>query len=242
MSITVSPATVPNGTKNAAYSQTFTASGGTGPYTFAISAGALPTGLSLSSGGVLSGTPTVTGYFNFTVRATDSLSATGTQAYTLYIAGLIYWFICTNAAYPSPVPTVAGVQANFNRQTANAIAGLSKTRHEVGDLLARPLPDPVNNHLLCDGSAVGRANFPQLFKTLGTSWGVGDGSTTFNIPNLIGSLPIATTAPAQTISDTTVSDGGSIIEPSTPAQTGGSEGGNVRSGGRFRLDGTTELP
>lgn len=237
MTIAVSPTTVPNATNGTAYSQTLTASGGTGPYTFAVFSGALPAGLTLSSGGVISGTPTVGGYFSFTVRATDSLSANGEQAYVLYVSGKIYWFICTNSAYPSAIPVVAGAQVEFNRRTANALAGLGKARHEVGDLLARPLPTPVNNHLLCDGSAVGRLSFPQLFAALGTSWGAGDGSTTFNIPNLVAAtLPIATTVPAQTIDDTTVSTGGSITEPTAPAQTGGSHGGNFISGGRTSFD------
>jgi hypothetical protein len=241
MAITISPTSLPQATKGSAYSQTLTASGGTAPYTYAVISGALPTGLSLSSGGVISGTPTVAGYFSFTVRATDSVAATGSRAYTLYVSGVLYWFICTNAAYPSALPVVAGSQLEFNRRTANAIAGLSKTRRAVGDLLARPLSDPVNGHLLCDGSAVSRSVFPQLFAVIGTSWGAGDGSTTFNIPNLIGTtLPIATTAPTQTVTETTVSTGGTITQPTTPAETGGSDGGNYSSGGRYRSG--TQIP
>lgn len=238
MAITLSPTTLPNATKGSAYSQTITASGGTGPYTYAVSAGSLPTGLSLSSGGVLSGTPTVAGYSSFTVRATDSTTATGTQAYTFYVSGLLYWFICTNSAYPSAVPVVAGSQLAFNRLTANAIAGLNKTRHNVGDLTVRPNANPVNNHLLCDGSAIPRTAFPQLFDAIGTDWGAGDGSTTFNIPNLLGAaIPNATTAPTQTITNTTVADSSTTItQPSGTTQTGGEDGGNTVSGGRFRLN------
>ena len=151
------------------------------------------------------------------------------------MSGAVYWFICTNAAYPSPIPVVAGSQLEFNRRAANAIAGLSRTRHEVGDLLPRPNANPVNNHLLCDGSAVGRTAFPQLFAAIGTDWGIGDGSTTFNIPNLVGTaIPNATTSPPQTISDTTVSTGGTITEPTSPGEIGGTTGGNVVSGGRFK--------
>ncbi|SDQ35237.1 putative Ig domain-containing protein [Pseudoxanthomonas sp. CF125] len=85
--IVVSPATVPAATVGATYSQTFTASGGTGPYSFAISAGGLPAGLTLDAGsGALTGTPTAGGTFNFTVRATDSDSFTGSRAYSLTAA------------------------------------------------------------------------------------------------------------------------------------------------------------
>ena len=40
-------------------------------------------------------------------------------------------------------------------------------------------------YLLCNGSAVGRATYPKLYAAIGTTYGIGDGSTTFNLPNLI---------------------------------------------------------
>lgn len=70
-----SPVTVsgspPAGATNTAYTYTFTASGGIAPYVFA-SSGTLPPGLALSSSGTLSGTPTATGTYPFSVIATDS--------------------------------------------------------------------------------------------------------------------------------------------------------------------------
>ena len=39
--------------------------------------------------------------------------------------------------------------------------------------------------LLCNGQAVGRTTYPDLFAAIGTTYGSGDGSTTFNLPNLI---------------------------------------------------------
>jgi microcystin-dependent protein len=39
---------------------------------------------------------------------------------------------------------------------------------------------------LCNGAAVSRTGFPALFAAIGTTWGAGDGSTTFNLPNLNG--------------------------------------------------------
>jgi len=84
--ILIAPASLPVGSVGSAYSQTVTASGGIAPYTFAIVAGALPTGVTLSSAGVLSGTPTAGGSFNWTVRATDAGSMTGARAYTMTIS------------------------------------------------------------------------------------------------------------------------------------------------------------
>ncbi|MBV9558747.1 MAG: putative Ig domain-containing protein [Pseudolabrys sp.] len=84
--LTVNPGSpLPNGTRGTAYGATFTASGGTGPYTFAVSSGALPAGLSLASNGALSGTPTAAGTYSFDVTATDSLFNTGTRSYSLTI-------------------------------------------------------------------------------------------------------------------------------------------------------------
>ena len=87
--VTVSPGSLPNAAVAAAYSQTLTASGGTAAYTFGLTAGALPSGLTLSSGGVLSGTPTAGGTFNFTVTATDSSASpgpfSGSQTYVLAV-------------------------------------------------------------------------------------------------------------------------------------------------------------
>jgi hypothetical protein len=40
------------------------------------------------------------------------------------------------------------------------------------------------NWLKCDGSLISRATYPQLFKVIGTSYGVGDGSTTFKLPTM----------------------------------------------------------
>ena len=68
------------------YSRTFTAAGGTGPYTWSVPAIDLPPGLALNTNsGVLSGVPTVTGAFAFTVTVTDSLNATDSRSYTLQI-------------------------------------------------------------------------------------------------------------------------------------------------------------
>lgn len=46
--------------------------------------------------------------------------------------------------------------------------------------------------LECDGSAISRSSYSSLFDAIGTLYGVGDGSTTFNIPDLSGRLAIGT--------------------------------------------------
>ena len=87
--ITLSPATLPNGATGVAYSQAIGASGGQAPYTFTITLGSLPAGLSLDPGGLLSGTPTGDGQSDFTVRATDATGCFGELAYSLVICGTV---------------------------------------------------------------------------------------------------------------------------------------------------------
>ncbi|WP_139143497.1 S-layer family protein, partial [Janthinobacterium sp. HH104] len=88
--VTIVQTSVASATVGAAYSQTLTAANGLAPYTYAVSAGALPAGVTLSNAGLLAGTPTAGGTFNFTVRATDSSTGSGpyagTRAYSLTVA------------------------------------------------------------------------------------------------------------------------------------------------------------
>jgi len=44
--------------------------------------------------------------------------------------------------------------------------------------------------LLCNGQAVSRSTYADLYTAIGTTWGVGDGSTTFNLPDLREAAPI----------------------------------------------------
>jgi microcystin-dependent protein len=47
-----------------------------------------------------------------------------------------------------------------------------------------------SGYLLCNGQAISRTNYSNLFNLIGTTYGSGDGSLTFNIPNLNGFFPI----------------------------------------------------
>jgi len=86
--LTITSSSLTSGTVGVAYGQTVAVTGGTGARTFSISAGTLPAGLTLNTGsGALSGTPTVAGVANFTVRVVDSGSPqqNDTQALSLTI-------------------------------------------------------------------------------------------------------------------------------------------------------------
>lgn len=56
----------------------------------------------------------------------------------------------------------------------------------VGSIIISPVSTIPEGFLVCDGSAVSRDRYADLFDVIGTTYGAGDGSTTFNLPNLSG--------------------------------------------------------
>ena len=88
--LAITIASLPNGTAEAAYSQTIQASGGVAPYTWTVTAGTLPHNLSLATSATnsatLAGTPDVPAQaLAFTIKVTDSATHSATQAYTISI-------------------------------------------------------------------------------------------------------------------------------------------------------------
>lgn len=86
--LTIVTSALAGGTVGTSYLQSVSASGGTLPYTWSIvpGLGTLPPGLSLSAGGVITGTPTTAGTYNFTVRVTDSVPATAQRALGIVVS------------------------------------------------------------------------------------------------------------------------------------------------------------
>src|SRR5690606_23970498 len=79
--ITIAPGSLPALTAGTPVNLTLTATGGTAPYTWSAIGGAVPPGLTFSAGGVLAGTPTQRGTYNFEVRAEDALGESAERAY-----------------------------------------------------------------------------------------------------------------------------------------------------------------
>ena len=84
--LTITTSSLPGGVVGQGYSQTVAASGGSPPYTWSVASGSLPPGLSLSSaGGVVSGTPTSSGTYSFTLQVTDG-TQTATKSLSIAVA------------------------------------------------------------------------------------------------------------------------------------------------------------
>lgn len=88
-------------------------------------------------------------------------------------------------AAPADPPTDIG-------NLADAVDALAdRIRFQPGDVKLSAAVNPGPGWLLCDGRAVTRAGFPDLFDAIGTLYGAGDGSTTFNLPNYTDRMPLA---------------------------------------------------
>jgi len=61
---------------------------------------------------------------------------------------------------------------------------------EPGDIKITALVNASSGWLLCNGAAVSRTTYDALFAAISTTYGAGDGSTTFNVPNLKGRVPV----------------------------------------------------
>ena len=161
--VTVAPASVPNWTINTpGYSQTITGAGGTGAKTLSLSAGTIPTGMTFTAAtGVLSGTPTVASTFNFTITATDSLSATGSTSYTVVVnpavtvapATLPDWTV-NKTGYSQTVTSANGTGAKTFSGTAGLPIGMSFTP-ATGVINGTPVVSGTFNFTLTATDTVG---------------------------------------------------------------------------------------
>lgn len=78
--------------------------------------------------------------------------------------------------------------------------------------------------LECNGAAISRTKYARLFKKIGTKYGAGDGSTTFNLPNLHHRVLEATT---------TISEVAKTVEAGLPDISGSFQADNITGKGGF---------
>ena len=70
------------------------------------------------------------------------------------------------------------------------VLSVTVSGQSVGDLKMWPVATAPSGWLNCNGAAVSRTTYSSLFALIGTTFGTGDGSTTFNLPNFSGRSPI----------------------------------------------------
>ncbi len=101
----------------------------------------------------------------------------------------------TNAA--AAQTTANGAVTNIgdlaNLQTinkTNLVTAINELIQPAGTIIAYAGSTAPDGYMLCDGSAVSRSIYSKLFTAIGTTYGTGDGSTTFNVPNLKGKVVV----------------------------------------------------
>jgi microcystin-dependent protein len=152
----------------------------------AVSSGTLYVGQYISGASVTSGTQ-ITGFTSGTLG--------GIGLYTVSVSSTVLsGTAMTGAAGATSTTTNSGDNSTNISTTAfvkTAIAAV--TAVVTGSIVMWGTSSAPTGYLLCDGSAVSRTTYAALYAVLSTTFGTGDGSTTFNLPNFNGSMPIGVT-------------------------------------------------
>ena len=76
------------------------------------------------------------------------------------------------------------------QQASGGSDGITGDTLPIGSMIPYGKATAPTNWLICDGSVVSRTTYAELFAVIGTSYGAGDGSTTFNLPNKKGKVSV----------------------------------------------------
>lgn len=94
--------------------------------------------------------------------------------------------LATSAVTTSKIADGSVTQAKL----AEGVGGSGSGAWAAGDLKVSARSAPESGWLLCDGAAVVRTTYPDLFNAIGTTFGEGDGINTFNLPDYRGRMII----------------------------------------------------
>lgn len=78
------------------------------------------------------------------------------------------------------------------------VQGMMNDPTPVGTMIASFSTSTPAGYLFCNGGAVSRTTYSNLYSAIGTSFGTGDGSTTFNLPNMNGRFLMGATSSIRT--------------------------------------------
>jgi hypothetical protein len=116
-----------------------------------------------------------------TVAASGTVTKSG-------LAEDIYDAIVANMANIKPPGTIPDGPSGFSTkngiaQGANALAtSLYSATVQTGTIVLSAVGTVWTGYLECDGAAVSRTTYADLFTEIGITYGPGDGATTFNLP------------------------------------------------------------
>ena len=135
--------------------------------------------------------------------------------------GVIAFDRLAAAAIANEQQAIAGTAKNLLMTpylVAKAIAALIPPAMPTGMIFPWPGDTPPEGAIVADGRELNRTTYKGLFNIYGTKYGAGDGSTTFNVPDLDGRF-IELTTDAESV--------GQFVEPGLPNITGGIGNNNL---------------
>jgi microcystin-dependent protein len=134
----------------------------------------------------------------------------------------------TNKTIDGDLNTFLDIPTSSSPAIMAAIAAVA-TRAPIGVISPYAGSAAPSGWLICNGSAVSRTAYAALFAAIGITYGSGDGTTTFNIPNLQGRVPVGLDA-GQTEFDTRGETGGAKTHTLSVAEMPSHNHGGVTGG------------
>lgn len=117
-----------------------------------------------------------------TVTLNGNLAASGNfGAVNISASGNLTAGAAISAASGNITGTLGATTVNATTVNAGTVVGALP----AGAIMDFAGPTPPAGWIACDGAAISRTSYAQLFANIGGTWGAGDGSTTFNVPNFI---------------------------------------------------------
>ena len=119
-------------------------------------------------------------YFTSAADTTDNSTLTlGSSKLKVKDAGITSTQLATDAVITAKIQDGAVTAAKLDAAAVSVLM-------PIGSLMPYVGASAPTGYLLCDGAAISRTTYATLFALVGTTYGSGDGSSTFNIPDLRG--------------------------------------------------------
>ncbi|MCZ8156198.1 MAG: phage tail protein [Leptospira sp.] len=191
--------------------------------------GTVLTGLSTATGGAVTATDSILVGFGKIQNVLNNIATT--------IRGTVLTGLSTaTGGNITATDTLLVALGKLQNQITNA----SSASVPVGTVIESARATPPTGFLDCDGSAVSRTTYSALFSAIGTVFGVGDGSTTFNLPDRRGNVGRGVGTSVGYATNVTIALGektDDALQGHTHPQTAGQPGAGVTAAGGSYADG-----
>lgn len=139
----------------------------------------------------------ITGYFNGTANfgGEDHVSVGSNDIFLLKLGVSRPLPVTVQAAIDTLVDNLESSDIRYRGRNVKDVLDelfhiASNVAIPAGTVISFAGSKPPSGWLECNGQAINRSDYAALYSTIGTNFGAGDGNSTFNLPNLVGRVPI----------------------------------------------------